>query len=89
MVAKKRRTILQEQHDNVFLLGSNPGLDHPEDRSPQVIQRQAHPGRTRHQAVGIFPTPAKEIARDDNDVSNVHSKFTYSAGLSQGMSGRN
>jgi len=39
--------------------------------------------------VEIFPTSAKEIARDDNDVSDVHSKFTYSAGLSQGMSGRN
>ncbi len=37
----------------------------------------------------IFPTLAKEIARDDNDVSNVHFKFIFSAGLCQGMSGRN
>ena len=35
-----------------------------------------------------FPPQAEKHARDDHDVSNVHSKLTLTAGLRQGLTGR-
>ena len=37
---------------------------------------------------GKFPSLAEKHARDDHDVSNVHSKLTLTAGLRQGLTGR-